>query len=535
MLTLEEITSLGHIQLELRDGGDASLRSNEIAGVRVRPLGASLDESDRDALVLTSCERFHDRPKAWTAFTTDAVKHGVAAIGLAACELPHPFLDRSADRLAVLTWPASIALRDVAEAVEDRLSRANLSLYRRMVNLQNSLIEAVSGARPSESLIRQLGRVLGGSVILYRPDGRVLTSTGEAPSVAIWTAINKDTRSVQRFEAGRWHVVASPTSPSEQPIRWIVVATLEHAASEELAVPLTKTAEQLLAVIELARAGAVAEDQVHRAEMLDQLLRNRQRNPVSWERLAPFGFESHAPSWVAVVAGHGWLSGQLDAERHASEVTAVIQHLRILTADSSRPSLITRADQAVALLVQRAPCSLLEEWLANLAGRGYPMCAGIGRGVSSLAQIVDSYEDARLALDGALHKSLFGSVLVQRFDDFSVADVAVSTGAQDQLLRRSRSLVARLEANQGLLEALVTYLDNDLNVIQTAETLHIHPNSVRYRLGRVEALVGAPLREVATLVDLYLALRVLARHRDVTAARRPTAASHDEYPEDNET
>jgi purine catabolism regulator len=62
-----------------------------------------------------------------------------------------------------------------------------------------------------------------------------------------------------------------------------------------------------------------------------------------------------------------------------------------------------------------------------------------------------------------------------------------------------------------LLETLLTYLDADLNVNAAAARLHVHPNSLRYRLTRVEEELGRPVRSLATLVDLYLALRAEAR------------------------
>ena len=40
----------------------------------------------------------------------------------------------------------------------------------------------------------------------------------------------------------------------------------------------------------------------------------------------------------------------------------------------------------------------------------------------------------------------------------------------------------------------------------TAEAMHVHPNTLRYRLGRVEKLLGRSLRQPATIAELTLAL-----------------------------
>ena len=62
-----------------------------------------------------------------------------------------------------------------------------------------------------------------------------------------------------------------------------------------------------------------------------------------------------------------------------------------------------------------------------------------------------------------------------------------------------------------LLETLTAYLAADQNVNVAAEVLHVHPNSLRYRLGRVEDLLGRSLRSPATMADLYVALRAEIR------------------------
>jgi purine catabolism regulator len=63
-----------------------------------------------------------------------------------------------------------------------------------------------------------------------------------------------------------------------------------------------------------------------------------------------------------------------------------------------------------------------------------------------------------------------------------------------------------LRENPRVYETLVAYLDHDLDVGQTALALHLHPNSVRYRLGRAEELIGKPIRSPTTLIALQVAL-----------------------------
>jgi hypothetical protein len=59
----------------------------------------------------------------------------------------------------------------------------------------------------------------------------------------------------------------------------------------------------------------------------------------------------------------------------------------------------------------------------------------------------------------------------------------------------------------GLLETLETFLDCSGSWSRTAQRLHLHVNTVRYRIGRVEELTGRDLGVLADRVDVFLALR----------------------------
>ncbi|HWL96978.1 MAG TPA: helix-turn-helix domain-containing protein [Nocardioidaceae bacterium] len=61
----------------------------------------------------------------------------------------------------------------------------------------------------------------------------------------------------------------------------------------------------------------------------------------------------------------------------------------------------------------------------------------------------------------------------------------------------------------GLRETLETFLDCSCSWSRTAERLHLHVNTVRYRIARVEDLTGRDLSDLEDRVDAFLALRSL--------------------------
>ena len=67
-------------------------------------------------------------------------------------------------------------------------------------------------------------------------------------------------------------------------------------------------------------------------------------------------------------------------------------------------------------------------------------------------------------------------------------------------------LLAPIRGNPSLYEALTSWFEHDLDIAAAAARLHLHPNSLRYRLAKIEELIGRSLRLPATIADLHIAL-----------------------------
>jgi DNA-binding PucR family transcriptional regulator len=57
-----------------------------------------------------------------------------------------------------------------------------------------------------------------------------------------------------------------------------------------------------------------------------------------------------------------------------------------------------------------------------------------------------------------------------------------------------------------LIATIRTFAEADLNVRVTAEKLQVHPNTVQYRLGRIEERTGRNPRHIADLRDMLVAI-----------------------------
>ncbi len=93
-----------------------------------------------------------------------------------------------------------------------------------------------------------------------------------------------------------------------------------------------------------------------------------------------------------------------------------------------------------------------------------------------------------------------------RFEDFDLGTFMVSEIAPERLGPKVDEILSVLRANPPLHEALKAYFDHDLDIATTAASLHMHRNSLRYRLARAEQVLGRSLKQPSTVAAIYIAL-----------------------------
>jgi DNA-binding PucR family transcriptional regulator len=174
-----------------------------------------------------------------------------------------------------------------------------------------------------------------------------------------------------------------------------------------------------------------------------------------------------------------------------------------------------RGDDAVALLPAADPgfAAALRRLLLRLA-------PGIARSRLAVG-VSEASEPAALA--GAWEEARHA----QRLAEMRTGAVSVVTGAEvtsyvlllatvpDEVRRtfgaRVLGPVTEYDGRHdaGLLDTLATFLDCSGSWSRTAERMHLHVNTVRYRIARVEELTGRDLSDFENRVDVFLALRSL--------------------------
>ena len=129
-----------------------------------------------------------------------------------------------------------------------------------------------------------------------------------------------------------------------------------------------------------------------------------------------------------------------------------------------------------------------------------------------IAGLAGMLEEARHAYQLAMHgDDAVTIVRGKEIDSHVLLLASVPDEVRRLFARRVLGGVLAYDEGHGtdLLATLVAYLDCSASWSRTAQRLHLHVNSVRYRISRVEQLTGRNLSQLPDRVDIFLALRSL--------------------------
>ena len=135
----------------------------------------------------------------------------------------------------------------------------------------------------------------------------------------------------------------------------------------------------------------------------------------------------------------------------------------------------------------------------------------MSRPAGAPAELPVAYEQARKAIrigrriQGTGARASFDRLGVHRLISL-IPDTAELRGFVDEVLGE---LAVDSVENADLRHTLEVLLDTNCNVAEAARRLHFHYNTLRYRISKLERMVGPFMTGAPLRLDLGLALRVL--------------------------
>jgi hypothetical protein len=163
---------------------------------------------------------------------------------------------------------------------------------------------------------------------------------------------------------------------------------------------------------------------------------------------------------------------------------------------------------AVAEWAVQHPTDALAAGLAQAMGDEYAV--GIGSAVAHCALLDASVGDARRACRLArLRQDASHSATAALLRSHAGLLAQQDPDVLDHFCRELLDPLLEHDAERGseLVGTLATFLGSGRRWAATADALHVHVNTLRHRLGRIEALTGRSLDDPGDGVDFHLALR----------------------------
>ena len=424
--------------------------------------------------------------------------------------------------LPLFAIPAGAALDQIEQQVLRYIVDRRAELHERAQDLHRQLSELALAGRGLPAVLGRLHELTGVPVLLER-DGNVdyVGGTGRLPE-ATAAAI-----AAERGDLDDW-LREVPLSAFDPPV---ALRTLTSGEARLIApilvqgsiagfVSLLGTQGELgelhrLAVgraahacaIELVRARAAREarDEVEE-ELLDVLTAGHPgTHEAARERAKRKGFDVEAPYLLvaaeAVEPGMGKkIRGAWDRLLATMRVSALVRE---------------RGDTAVALIAFTArrtsePKPLVEQLhRAARTAAGGTVAMGFGSVRSGATEVAGAAKEAEQAL--TMGRRLFGRDSATAFADLGLYRLLYALQPLPELRSYCDEVLGRLRAKDkgGVLkDTLIAYLATNGSPTDAAERLHLHRNTVLYRLGRIEDMLGVDLRDAEVRLTLHLALKI---------------------------
>jgi PucR C-terminal helix-turn-helix domain/GGDEF-like domain len=271
----------------------------------------------------------------------------------------------------------------------------------------------------------------------------------------------------------------------------IVIRYINNAASE--AADVYVEAERLL----LAQGDRV------RRDLLEDLLAGRA--PEDGPKLtAARDAGLHPPAPCAVIVAVPLAPPD---DEHALRAVAVA--LARAVGSALQPLTVTRHDELVFVARVEGDGSelvaALEQARERLTGAGTTLAIGVSAVQHGLDRVAVAYAQAQAAVERV--RASGGIVALPAMSAFDCLTLFGRETARQRIPDSARRFVAEDVAEGGVLtQTLLEYVASDFNAKLTAERLYVHPNTARYRLGKIEERTGCDLRRVADVMDLLIAV-----------------------------
>ena len=494
-------------------------------------------------LLVTTGYALREEPERLTDLIRELDALGVAALGIKLGRyvehLPVGVL-AVADELGfpIVRLPDACSYDDLITAVLTAVLDHQADRLERSDHAHRALVQVVLEGGGLAEVAGVLARILDVLVLLTTADGRVVAeAVGEDVSSlaanrhrALFSPDGRFRVEGAKSGLGHHHATSGPGGYAVVPI---VAGSLDHGRI--LAVSSTRrlgdidvqAMERAATVCALAitkqLAVAAVEDR-YQADFLRDLLLGRDGGA---ERSVPhalsLGWDLDRPVVVLVVepdaveAAPASVQPGLELRPHVERLAAA--WVGAVRARDPRAAVVGYSTEVVAVLgvpangdVDRLVRDVVTAVRGDSGGGRRSFSVGVSRVTPDVVGVSRAYDQALTAV--RVGRQVQGPGAVASFDRLGVHRLlSLVTDAGELQSFAGETLGELVEENLGaadLRNTLQVLLDTNLNVAHASRELHFHYNTLRYRIAKLEKLLGPFTTDPLLRLDLALALRVVA-------------------------
>lgn len=448
-----------------------------------------------------------------------AVAAGEAALG----EIPADLVDAcQRHELCLLSVPVTVSFSQISDVVARTHEEQRQHALVTALDRQRRLLSAMAEGRTLDDVLALVADVTGVGCQLLSASGRTIAGPSGSlspPGPADVNLLCRRFLTADRLPTvtetpgtGQISIVPAVVHGQAGVDGWFLTCTGDHARwSDDIQITVNELASMV--ALELQRREGARADRQHIADdVLELIATGRTANAELSAHLADLDTDPAGPFLLTAARclTPGSRAGLAHAVLHesATHVTpAPVTGLRAGTALALLPGADGTAERLNTAIHRLAP-----------AMRRHRVAVGVAN-AADLATVSGALDGAMHALDLAAaapaQRDAPVSVLVlDEIDSHMTLLAAVPEAVRRAYATRLLKPVLDHDVRYGtqLRTTLDTFLRSGGSWSSCARTMHIHVNTVRYRIQRIEQLTGRDLSLLSTRVDLVLALEI-DRHR----------------------
>ncbi len=439
----------------------------------------------------------------------------------------------------LLRLPDSTHVADAQQATVRFILDQRTLLHEKQQQLHTQLMELAMARAGTSAIVDRLDEITGCAVVWQDLDGSIRHSSPLARRDGLVERLQRDAPAIRRWAEGVPAVAADPPVhefrltgtdqsrlvapvPLRDGIGGVLSLVAEEGRLDQVArLAVARAASACAIELDRERAVLAARDELE-GEFLESLLTGTYSSEATVRSRADrLGFALGGDTVALVVRQDSATDGSSRVRRDQLLVGA--QGWIRRRAESALATVRQGALAAVLPLPPEEPTPDLVRLAADLrlecAGAigADDVSVGLGRPKPGIAGVKASYREAEQAL--TMGSRLYGGGRVTRFADLGLHRLLFAMAGQVEMREFFDDQVSTLveydrRTGAGLMKTLSAFFHCHGSPTEIAALLHLHRNTVLYRLRRIEEIGRLRLDDPQTRLNLHLCLKV----REVLAA-----------------